>query len=85
MRETISAENISYDTEADHKVNSSSLMGQESGVFLTGRKSGLNFTEKYNSLLYNWTHKGPHGKRGGDQTNLPEGKKVVNLRDKLQP
>lgn len=50
MGETISAENISYDTKADHKVNSSSLMGQESGVFLTGRKSGLNFTEKYNSL-----------------------------------
>ena len=50
MVETISAENISYDTKADHKVNSSSLMGQESGVFLTGRKSGLNFTEKYNSL-----------------------------------
>ena len=50
MGETISAENISYDTEADHKVNSSSLMGQESDVFLIGRKSGWNFTEKYNSL-----------------------------------
>ena len=50
MGETISAENISYDTEADHKVNSSSLMGQESDVFLTRRKSGWNFTEKYNSL-----------------------------------
>lgn len=50
MGETIPAENISYDTEADHNVNSSSLMGQERDVFLTGRKSGLTFTEKYNSL-----------------------------------
>ena len=89
MGETITVENISCDTETDHKVNSSSLMGQESDVFLTRRKSRLNFTEKYNSLCQvastNWTHKGPHGKRGGDQTNLPEEKKVMNLREKLQP
>lgn len=50
MGEPITVENISCDTEADYKVNSSSLMGQESNVFLTRRKSRLNFTEKYNSL-----------------------------------